>query len=58
MPVKEVTPMPENISLEQIVEATTQQDEEYGAQIPEYAILRLARFFLSKIQENAENNDK
>ncbi len=50
--------MPENISQEQIVEAATQQDEEYGAQIPEYAILRLARFFLSKIQENAENNDE
>ena len=50
--------MPENISQEQIIEVTTQNDEEYSAQIPEHAILRLARFFLPKIQKSAENNDE
>ena len=50
--------MPEQISQEQIVEVVTQKDEENGAQIPEHAILRLARFFLPKIQESAENHDE
>jgi len=50
--------MPENISKEQVVEVTTQKDEENGAQIPKHAILRLARFFLPKIQESEENHDE
>ena len=58
MPVKEVTPMPEQISQEQIVEVTTQTEEDYGAQLPEYVILRFARFLLPKIQEDLEKKDE
>ena len=54
MPVKEVTPMPEQISQEQIVEVTTQTEEDYGAQLPEHVILRFARFLLPKIQEDLD----
>ena len=50
--------MPEKISQEQIVEVTTQNTEDYGAQLPEHVILRFARFFLSKIQEEAEKKDE
>ena len=50
--------MPESNSQEQIVEVANQKDEENGTQIPEHAILRLARFFLPKIQESAENHDE
>ena len=46
--------MPENITPE-TVEVHT---EDYGAQIPEYAIVRLARFFLSKMQEEAEQKEE
>ena len=46
--------MPENITPE-IVEVNT---EDYGTQIPEYAILRLASFFLSKMQEEAEQKEE
>ena len=58
MPDKGVTPMPEQISQEQIVEVTTQPSEDYGAQLPEHVILRFARFFLPKIQEDLEKKDE
>ena len=45
--------MPENITPETIEVST----EDYGSQIPEYAILRLAGFFLSKMQEEAEQKE-
>jgi len=57
MPDKGVTPMPEKISQEQIVEVTT-KTEDYGAQLPEHVILRFARFLLSKIQEDLEKKDE
>ena len=53
-----VTPMPEQISQEQIVEVTTQNTEDYGAPLPEHAILRFARFLLPKIQEDLETKDE
>ena len=55
---KGVSPMPEQISQEQIVEVTTQNTEDYGAQLPEHVILRFARFFLSKIQEDDEKMEE
>ena len=55
---KGVTPMPEQISQEQIVEVTTQDTDNYGTQLPEHVILRFARFFLSKIQEAAEKKEE
>ena len=58
MPDKEVTPMPEQISQEQIVEVTTQNTEDYGAQLPEHVILRFARLLLPKIQEDLEKKDE
>ena len=58
MLAKGVTPMPEQISQKQIVEVTTQNTEDYGAQLPEHVILRFARFFLSKIQEETEKKDE
>ena len=58
MLAKGVTPMPEKISQEQIVEVTTQDTKDYGAQLPEHVILRLARFLLPKIQEDLEKKDE
>ena len=58
MPAKGVTPMPEQISQEQIVAVTTQKTENYGMQLPEHVILRFARFLLPKIQENLEKKDE
>ena len=58
MPDKGVTPMPEQISQEQIVEVTMQKTEDCGAQLPEHVILRFARFFLPKIQEDLEKKDE
>ena len=58
MLAKGVTPMPEQISHEQIVEVTTQKTEDYGAQLPEHVILRFARFFLSKIHEEEEQQEE
>ena len=55
---KGVTPMPEKISQERIVEVTTQHIEECGAQLPEHVILRFARFLLPKIQEDLEKKDE
>ena len=55
---KGVTPMPEQISQEQIVEVTTQNTEDYGAQLPEHVILRFARLLLPKIQEDLEKKDE
>ena len=55
---KGVTPMPEQISQEQIVEVTTQNSDDCGTQLPEHVILRFARFFLSKIQEEAEKKEE
>ena len=52
------TPMPEQISQEQIVKVTTQKTEDYGAQLPEYVILRFARFLLPKIQEDLDKKDE
>ena len=46
--------MPENIT----PEAVEVNIEDYGAQIPEYAILRLAGFFLNKMQEDIENKEE
>lgn len=46
--------MPENITPEG-VEVNT---EDYGTQIPEYAILRLAGFFLNRMQEEAEQKEE
>ena len=50
--------MPEKISQEQIVEVTTQDTKDYGAQLPEHVILRFARFLLPKIQEDLEKKDE
>ena len=50
--------MPEQISQEQIVEVTTQNIEECGAQLPEHVILRFARFLLPKIQEDLDKKDE
>ena len=50
--------MPEQISQEQIVEVTTQNAEDYGAQLLEHVILRFARFLLPKIQEDLEKKDE
>ena len=58
MLAKEVSPMPEQISQEQIVEVTTQNSDDCGTQLPEHVILRFARFFLSKIQEEAEKKEE
>ena len=58
MLAKGVTPMPEQISQEQIVEVTTQTEEDYGAQLPEHVILRFARFLLPKIQEDLEKKNE
>lgn len=46
--------IPEKALEEQTVEVVTNVREDYGMQIPEQAILRLARFLLPKIQENLE----
>ena len=58
MLAKGVTPMPEQISQEQIVEVTTQKNEDYGAQLPEHVILRFVRFLLPKIQEDLDKKDE
>ena len=58
MLAKGVTPMPEQISQEQIVEVTTPNTDDYGTQLPEHVILRFARFFLSKIQEETEKKEE
>ena len=58
MLAKEVSPMPEQIFQEQIVEVTTQNSDDCGTQLPEHVILRFARFFLSKIQEEAEKKEE
>ena len=50
--------MPEQILEDQIVEVVTQTDEDYGAQIPEHAILRFARFLLPKIQADLEKKEE
>ena len=47
--------IPEKALEEQTVEVVTNVSEDYGMQIPEQAIRRLARFLLSKLQENLEN---
>ena len=58
MLAKGVTPMPEKISQEQIVEVATHNTEECGVQLPEHVILRLARFLLPKIQEDLEKDEE
>ena len=58
MPAKGVTPMPEQIFQEQIVEVTNHKTEDYGAQLPEHVILRFARFLLPKIQEDLDKKDE
>ena len=58
MLAKGVTPMLEQISQEQIVEVTTQNTEDYGAQLPEHVIIRFARCLLPKIQEDLEKKDE
>ena len=50
--------MPEQISQEQIVEVTTQAKADCGMQIPEYVILRFARFLLPKIQADLEKKEE
>ena len=44
--------IPEKTLEEQTAEVVTNVSEDYGMQIPEQAIRRLARFLLPKIQEN------
>ena len=44
--------IPEKTLEKQTVEVVTNVSEDYGMQIPEQVILRLARFLLPKIQEN------
>ena len=46
--------IPEKTLEKQTVEVVTNVSEDYGMQIPEPAIRRLARFLLPKIQENLE----
>ena len=58
MLAKGVTPMPEQISQEQIVEVTTQKAEDYNVQLPEHVILCFARFLLPKIQEDLDKKDE
>ena len=50
--------IPEKALDDQTVEAVTNVSEDYGMQIPEQVILRLARFLLPKIQENLEKGTK
>ena len=50
--------MPEKIPQEQIVEVTTQAEADCGMQIPEYVILRFARFLRPKIQADLEKKDE
>ena len=50
--------MPEQISQEQIAEVTTQNTEDYSAQLPEHVILRFARFLFPKIQEDLDKKDE
>ena len=50
--------MPEKISQEQIAEVTTHADGECGMQIPEHAILRLARFLLPKMRKDLEKDEE
>ena len=46
--------IPEKTLEEQTAEVVTNVSEDYGMQIPEQAIRRLARFLLPKLQENIE----
>ena len=46
--------IPEKTPEEQTVAVVANVSEDYGMQIPEQAIRRLARFLLPKIQENLE----
>lgn len=46
--------IPEKALEEQTVEVVTNVSEDYGMQIPEQAIRRLARFLLPKIQKSIE----
>ena len=46
--------IPEKTQEEQTIEVVTNGSEDYGRQIPEQAIRRLARFLLPKLQENIE----
>ena len=55
---KEVLPMPEKDTQEQIVEVIPKTETDSGVQLPEHAILRFARFLLPKIQEAFEKKEK
>lgn len=55
---KEVPPMPEKDTQAQIVEVISKTEADSGAQLPEHAILRFARFLLPKIQEDFEKKEK
>lgn len=55
---KEVPPMPEKDTQEQIVEVIPKTEADSGAQLPEHAILRFARFLLPKIQEYFEKKEE
>lgn len=46
--------IPEKALDEQTVEAVTNVSDDYGMQIPEQVIRRLARFLLPKIQKSIE----
>lgn len=50
--------MPEKDTQEQIVEVIPKTEADSGAQLPEHAILRFARFLLPKIQEDFEKKEK
>ena len=43
--------MVETLAQKQIVEVDTQKERKYDMQIPEHVIQRMARFLLSKMQE-------
>lgn len=49
--------IPEKTPEEQTVEVVINVSEDYGMQIPEQAIRRLARFLLPKIQEDLQRNE-
>lgn len=49
--------MPEQITQEETIEVTTQVVEDYGMQLLEYVVRRLARFLLPKIQEDLQRNE-
>ena len=50
--------MPEQITQEETIEVTTQVVEDYGMQLPEYVVRRLARFLLPKYRRICSGMNK